>query len=243
MSRRYPGIGKTSPYCAIELAGNVLGHLDVLHLVLADRHDIREVDEYVRCHQDRVGEQADARLQPLFDLLLVGDGPLEKAHVRDCPEDPGQFGHLRHVGLAKEDGLLGVEPEGQVIQSDVARVLAEDLRILNGRQGMEIGDEVEADALFLEGDVLLDGAEVIPQVELTAGLNAAQKTRHASGWNRGCGHFSGSLAMGSWTIQPAVELNIRYSLADRSRNGYRATASLENASAQRTPRSPRENRA
>ena len=42
-------------------------------------------------------------------------------------EDPGQFGHLRHVRLAEEGGLRRVEAERQVVEGHVADVLGEDL--------------------------------------------------------------------------------------------------------------------
>ena len=56
---------------------------------------------------------------PLLDLFLVRDGPLEQAHVGDGGENPGQFGDFRHVGLAEEGGLIGIESEGEVIEGHV----------------------------------------------------------------------------------------------------------------------------
>ena len=46
--------------------------------------------------------------------------------------------------------------------------------VLDGGQGVVVGDEVEALALVLQGDVLLDGAEVIAQVQLAGRLDAAE---------------------------------------------------------------------
>ena len=40
--------------------------------------------------------------------------------------------------------------------------------------GVVVGDEVEALALVLQLDVLLDGAEVVAQVQLARGLHAAE---------------------------------------------------------------------
>ena len=42
----------------VELDGDVARDLDVLLLVLAHGHDVRVVDQDVRRHQHRVGEQA-----------------------------------------------------------------------------------------------------------------------------------------------------------------------------------------
>ena len=43
-------------------------------------------------------------------------------------------------------------------------------------QGVVVGDEVEALALVLQGDVLLDGAEVVAQVQLAGRLHAAEES-------------------------------------------------------------------
>ena len=56
---------------------------------------------------------------PLSILSLYETAPFEQAHAGDGGEDPGQLGHLGHVGLAEEDGLVGVEAQGEVIQGDV----------------------------------------------------------------------------------------------------------------------------
>ena len=116
-------------------------------------------------------------------------------------EDPREFGHFGDVGLAVERGLRGVEAEGEVVEGDVADVLGEDLPgrargdglVLGGEvairvprrpqrgQGVVIGDEVEAVALLLQLDVLLDRAEVVADVQLPGRLDAAQdagSTRH-----------------------------------------------------------------
>ena len=166
----------------VEVAGHVARHLQVLHLILADGHDVRAVDEDVGGHQDGVGEQADAGGDALVELVLVRGRPLEQPHAGDGGENPCQFGHLGHVGLAEEGGLVGVEAQGQVIQGDIAdlaRAAARPafrvgLEVADGGQGVVVGDEIEALALVLQLDVLLDGAEVVAQVQLARGLHAAE---------------------------------------------------------------------
>ena len=59
----------------VEVAGHVAGHFQVLHLVLAHRHDVRAVDEDVGGHQGRVGEQADGAPTP----------PRPRTWVPACP--------------------------------------------------------------------------------------------------------------------------------------------------------------
>ena len=54
----------------VEGPGHVLRHLDVLHLVVPDGHVRRVVGQDVGRHQHRVGEQADAGLEPFATLSL-----------------------------------------------------------------------------------------------------------------------------------------------------------------------------
>ncbi len=169
----------------------------MLHLVLADRHDVRTIDEDVRRHEDGIEEQADAGVDALVDLLLVRHGAFEQAHVGDSGQYPCQLGHFGHVGLAEEDGLVGIESEGEVIEGDIADVFAQRRgpvrrldfvaietpagRFIEGSQGVVIGDEVEARRIVLQGDVLADGAEVVAEVELAGRLHAAEDAPRAGG--------------------------------------------------------------
>ena len=105
----------------MEMTGHVLRHLDVLKLVLADRHKIAAVDQDVGRHQHGIGEQPHGRAQTLCNLVLVGGGPLEEPFAGDGGQNPGQLGHLGHIGLAKEICLFGIEPECEVIEGDIQR--------------------------------------------------------------------------------------------------------------------------
>ena len=42
----------------VHFHGEIAGHLDVLLLILADRHDVAVVNQNVRRHEHRIGEQA-----------------------------------------------------------------------------------------------------------------------------------------------------------------------------------------
>ena len=61
--------------------------------------------------------------------------------------------------------------------------------VLDGRQGVVVGDEVEALALVLQGDVLLDGPEVVAQVQLAGRLHAAEDAARAGGSGGHVGSF------------------------------------------------------
>ena len=132
------------------------------------------IDEDVRRHKHGVGEQPDAGFDALFDFLLVRDGPFQQTHVGYRAEDPGQLGDFRHVRLAEKVALAGSSPRRQVIQGDIHGSFAERGGVLGGRQGMVIGNEIKALALVLQGDVLLDCAEIIAQVQFARRLDAAE---------------------------------------------------------------------
>ena len=103
------------PVAGVEPLGQVPGQLEVLALVVADRHPVGVVEEDVGGHQRRVGEQADpGRLLAAFGRLVLELGhPPQLAHAGRALEQPGQLGVLGDVALHEERGHLGVEPDGQ----------------------------------------------------------------------------------------------------------------------------------
>ena len=108
--------------------------------------------------------------------ILSGVQPSGKLHLGNY------FGAIRqHIAL---------QDQGEVVQRDVLRPLPQRGRILDGRQGVVVGDEVEAVGLVLQGDVLADGAEVVTQVQLARRLDAAEDALAAGS---GIGHARGPL--------------------------------------------------
>ena len=98
----------------VELLGDVAGKLEVLLLVLADRHMRCAIDEDVGRHQDGIGEQTDrSRLPVLARLLLELRHPVEPTHPGDAVEHPRELGMLRHLALVEDDMRLRVDPRGE----------------------------------------------------------------------------------------------------------------------------------
>src|SRR6185312_14084686 len=145
-------------------------------------------------HEHGVSKQPDARRDAILDLVLVRVGAFEQPHAGDGGQEPRQFRDFRHVRLSVERGLGRIEAEGQVIEGDVADVVAENvagrpglerfvlrgspgfgcLGLLQCGEGVVIGYEVERFAAMLQFDVLANGAEVVPEVQLAGRLHAAQ---------------------------------------------------------------------
>jgi hypothetical protein len=79
----------------VELLGDVAGQLQVLFLVLADRHMGGAVEQDVGSHQARIGEQAERGvLAVLAGLVLELRHAVHPADAGDAVEDPGQLGVL-----------------------------------------------------------------------------------------------------------------------------------------------------
>ena len=146
----------------VEVAGHVLGHLDVLELIPPDRHDGAAVDQDVGRHQDRIRIEPHRRADPLGDLVLVRRGPIQQPLAGDRRQDPGQLGHLGHVALAEQQRPLRVEPEGQVVHRHVPRQITEPIGVLHRRQRMVVGDEIKAlAALMGQGQVLFHRPQIV----------------------------------------------------------------------------------
>ena len=104
----------------VEVGRDVARHLEVLLLVLADRHDVRVELQDVGRHQHRVGEEPVIGLHALRDLVLVGVRALEQAHRRHRREQPRELARLGQVRLAVEHRALRVEPAREVVERHLA---------------------------------------------------------------------------------------------------------------------------
>ena len=102
------------------------------------------VDEDVRGHEHRVGEETDAGGDPARDLVLVAGGAFEQAHARRSTRAarPARTPRGRR-DWRKNVASRGVEPEREVVEGDVAGEGPQPRRVVDGRQGVVVGDEVE----------------------------------------------------------------------------------------------------
>jgi hypothetical protein len=125
----------------VEAHCHVAGQLDVLVLVAAHRDDVGVVGEDVGCHQARVGEQAGSGTRSSA-LLLVLRHPRQLAHVCRALQQVRQLEVLAYVGLDEDARPVGVDARGQHQQDNLAGPGAQQRRVVLGRQGMQVGDEV-----------------------------------------------------------------------------------------------------
>jgi hypothetical protein len=176
------GLGEGLPEKPVEAAGDLPGELYVLHLVLPHGHGVRLVDEDVRRLQHGVHEE------PAPDSLLLGRLVLELGHAGQVPkgseggEDPGQLRVLGHVGLDEEGHLLGVQPRRHVDQGRLKGALGQGGGVVGQGvgEGVVVHDAEESVPAQLLPDLhpLLDGPQVVADVDLPRGLDAGEDALH-----------------------------------------------------------------
>jgi hypothetical protein len=151
----------------VELGGDVAGQLQVLLLVLADRHMGRLVGQDVGGLQDRIGVEPDAlALLVLAGLVLELGHAVEPAEPGHAVEDPGELGVFGHGRLGENRRHLGIEAGRQVSGDDLAHLVLQLRRFLPDGDGVHIGDEDEGLHLVLQAGELHQGAEVVAQVQV-----------------------------------------------------------------------------
>lgn len=174
----------------------------MLFLVLSYRDNIRIVNEDVGGHQDGVRKQTMGSDETARDLVFVGVAAFEQTHGRDSAENPGEFGVLRNITLPKENAFFGIEATGEKVDGEVSDMTSKQLAILNGCQGMIIGDEVVGVALVLQAQGRVHHTKIIADVESPAGLEAGKDTHKPEVMGRGrrqvkpTPHEAGALSSG-----------------------------------------------
>ena len=72
--------------------------------------------------------------------------------------------HFGDVALSKEDCMARIEPTGQEVEGDIARVDPKLFGVRHGCQRMVVSNKNIDIAFFLEVDALLHHAEIVAEV-------------------------------------------------------------------------------
>ena len=126
----------------IHFPRQIARHLDVLLLILSDRHDVAVVDQNVRRHQHWIAEESYHRSESAREFVFIGVRAFEQPLRRNGRQDPGQLRYLRHIALFKERSAFGIEPGREKIDCRTPNVFADDIRIAHTGQRVIIGDEI-----------------------------------------------------------------------------------------------------
>ena len=193
-------LGKVVTEAAVEAAGDLPAELQVLGLVLPDRHGVGLVDEDVRGLEDGIVEQAgrDVLTLPLGFLLELGH-PAELTEGRHAIEEPAELGVLGDVALDEDRALRGVEPGGHVVEGGVPNPLGQELRVVRDGDRVEVDDGKEAVVVVHQADPVLDSAEIVADMDRAARLDAAQDTL---AWTHSRTSFQAHCITGGPTVRP-----------------------------------------
>jgi hypothetical protein len=123
------GTTRRLPEALVEPQREVAGDLEVLTLVLADGYLVGVVDEDVRGHEHRVGEQPNVPLLPLGGLVLELRHPAGLAKGGETVHDPAEFGVLGEVALAEHRGPLRVNPTRDALRRGDSGAMAQHLGV------------------------------------------------------------------------------------------------------------------
>lgn len=130
---------------------------------------------------DRVAEEAgrDAGFEILLlDLRFDSRISLETRNGDEVHVVHGEFGELRHHGLDEDAGLRGIDADSEVVESDLAHISSDLLRIVRiVRERLRVSDH-DVDVVEFSGvlqlDTLTQGADVVADMK-AAGRAVAGK--------------------------------------------------------------------
>ena len=119
------GHGEGLPEAVVEPGREVAGQLEVLALVVTDRHLVGLVDEDVGGHEHRVGEQPDRAAVGALALALVLElrHPAGLAEPGHALQHPRQLHVLGHVALHEQRAARRVDAEREQLRGRGQRVL------------------------------------------------------------------------------------------------------------------------
>ena len=143
--------------------------LEVRHLILAHRHEVRVIDDDVGGLQQRVPEKSEVRqiaVRHLLDLFLVSRDALEPRDRRHHLQQQVQLRVLRHERLHEQRALLRIDARADPVRDVVERVFDDRrrVRVIAGER-VPVGDEVETVVLPLQLLPVLQRAHQVSQVQ------------------------------------------------------------------------------
>ena len=147
----------------------------MLLLILAHGDIVGLIEQDIRRHQRRIGEETAVDVLAVLGRLVLKlrhAGKLAKHRI--AIQHPPKLCMLRHMRLDKERVLLGVQAAGDVLRQLLERAAAQRRRVLTHGDRVHIGHEVVVVKFLVALRPVLDRAEVGPEGQIAAGLNAGQ---------------------------------------------------------------------
>ena len=135
----------------------------MLTLVVSDRDDVGLVEQDVAGHEDGVCEEPRGDELLVRGLVLELRHPPELAEARCGAEQPRGLGVRCDVALAEDDRTLRVDAGGEEHRRAGQRRLVQAVRLVRGRDRVQVDDAEHGVALFLRGRVLAVAAAVVAE--------------------------------------------------------------------------------
>ena len=162
----------------VEPTSEVTRQFDVLGLVAADRDAFRVVEQDVRGHEARIGEQRRSRAG-LAALLLELDHPAELADVRGAFEQVAELHMGGNVRLHEHGRPFRIEPGRQEQRGRGYGQPAQPVRFVLRGECVQVGHEIEPVVLVVAKAA--QGAEIVAQRQRTGRGDARYLSRARAG--------------------------------------------------------------
>ena len=167
-------IGEHRSVQVVEPPCDLPRQLQVLGLVVAHGDAVGLDAQDVRGLEHGVGEQ------PRVDVLLVLGGlvlelghPFQGADGGAGAEDPGQLHGFGYVGLHEQSTAVRVESAGDAHRGGIQDGVPHGVRLVLYRDGVVVHDAVDTVVPRNQLGPVGHGAEVVPDVNVAGGLDAA----------------------------------------------------------------------
>ena len=147
----------------------------MLLLILANRHEIRLIQQNVTGHQAGVSKQTCVDV-----ICILCRFVLELGHAAQFAEHgvaiqyPTKLRMLVHMGLNEQGVFLRVEAAGDVLCQLLQSTPAQISRILPHGNGMQVSHKVEAFILICTFCPILHRAQIRAQSQISGGLDAGE---------------------------------------------------------------------
>ena len=147
----------------------------MLGLILPHRHKVGVVDEDIRRHQHRVGEQTAVHIVGMLGGLVLELGHAgQLAKLGVAAQHPGKLGVGGHMALHKQHMLFGVDAHRQQQRGHLPRLAAQVGRDLPHRQRVKVRHHIQAVIILLQQRPVAHRADVVAQRGRAGGLDARQ---------------------------------------------------------------------
>ncbi len=161
----------------VEALRDVARQFQVLGLVFAHRNDARLIEQDIGGHQHGILQQPIAHRFLPGGLGFVLRHAFQPPHRRYAGQHPRQFGMGRHRRLHHDGADLGVDARRQVERGYLLDFGPQLRGLLEERDRMKIDDAEDALVIVLDAHPVLEGAQVVADMEISGRLHAGKDAR------------------------------------------------------------------